>query len=60
MRPAPLSEFAGPQERVQRGTVEQVEEFVPVVQILDAPVLLTVDAEVASIHATLQALSVPR
>ena len=35
VRPAPLSEVAGPQERVQRHTVEQIEEFVPMVQILD-------------------------
>ena len=27
MRPAPLSEVAGPQERVQRRTVEQITEF---------------------------------
>ena len=38
VRPAPLSEVAGPQERVQRHTVEQIVDFVPVVVILDAPV----------------------
>ena len=38
VRPAPLSEVAGPQERFQRHTVEQIVDFVPVVQILDAPV----------------------
>ena len=32
---APLSEVAGPQERVQGHIVEQIEEFVPMVQILD-------------------------
>ena len=34
VRPAPLSEVAGVQERVQRHTVEQIEDFVPMVQIL--------------------------
>ena len=38
VRPAPLSEVAGPQERVQRHTVEQIVDIVPVLQILDAPV----------------------
>ena len=41
MRPAPLSEVAGPQERSQRLTLEQIVEFVPVVQILDVPVAST-------------------
>ena len=36
-RPAPLSEVAGPHDRVQRRTAEQIVKFVPVVQILDAP-----------------------
>ena len=38
VRPAPLSEVVGPQERVQRHTVEQIEEFMPMVQILDTHV----------------------
>ena len=38
MRPAPLSEVAGLQERDQRRTAEQIEEFALVVQILDVPV----------------------
>ena len=35
MRPAPLSDVAGPQERVQRHTVDRIVDFV---QILNAPV----------------------
>ena len=38
VRPVPLSEVAGPEERFQRHTVEQIVGFVPMVQILDAPV----------------------
>ena len=37
-RPAPLSEVAGWQERVQRHCVEHLAEVCPVVQILDADV----------------------
>ena len=37
LRPAPLSEVAGPQERVLRRVVEQIDEFVREVQILGAP-----------------------
>ena len=36
--PAPLSEVAGRQEKVERHFVEHLAEFAPVVQILDAPV----------------------
>ena len=43
LRPAPLSEVAGPQERVLRRITEQNDEFVPVVQIIDAPVPQVVD-----------------
>ena len=39
VRPAPLSEVAGPQERVQRHIVEHLEDPAPIVQILDVPVL---------------------
>ena len=44
-RPAPLSEVAGWQERVQRHCVEHLAEVCPVVQILDAdvPVPLLMD-----------------
>ena len=42
-RPAPLPEFAGPRASEQRRTVTQIEDFVPVVQILDVPVLHVVD-----------------
>ena len=42
-RLASLAEPAGPQERIQRRTVEQFAELVPMVQILDAPVPQTVD-----------------
>ena len=44
-RPAPLSEVAGGQERVQRHCVEHLAEVCPIVQILDAdvPVPLLVD-----------------
>ena len=35
-RPAPLSEVAGWQEKVERHFVEQLAEFAPMVQILDA------------------------
>ena len=44
-RPAPLSEVAGWQERVQRHCVEHLAEVCPIVQILDAdvPVPLLVD-----------------
>ena len=38
-----MAEPAGPQERIQRRTVEQPAEIVPMVQILDAPVPQTVD-----------------
>ena len=37
-RPASLAEPPGPQERVQRRTVEQPAELASMVQILDAPV----------------------
>ena len=46
MRPAPLSEVARPHGWV-RHTVEQIVEFVPVVQILDAPVPQVVDSVLA-------------
>ena len=36
--PAPLPEVAGPQERVQRRTMEQLADLAPLVQILDDPV----------------------
>ena len=39
-RPPCLGEPPGPQDRVQRHTVEQLAEFAPVVQILDVPVPL--------------------
>ena len=39
-RPAPLSEVAGWQERVQRHCVEHLAEVCPIVQILDADVLV--------------------
>ena len=55
VRPAPLSEVAGPQERVQRHTVEQIEEFVPIVQILD----IHVPREGASLTAVLEYVIVP-
>ena len=42
-RPAPLSENAGWQDRVQRHCVEHLADVCPFVQILDAPVLQTVD-----------------
>ena len=38
-----LVEPRGPQEHVQRHTTEQMVEFAPMVQILDAPVLQTVE-----------------
>ena len=41
--PPPLSEVAGPQERVQRHAVQQIEDFVPLVQIRDGPVPQMVD-----------------
>ena len=42
-RPTRLAEPPGPQERIQRRTVEQPAEIAPKVQILDAPVPQTVD-----------------
>ena len=42
-RPAPLSEVAGWQERIQRHAVEHLDELAPLVQILDAPVPQMVD-----------------
>ena len=36
--PAPLSEVAGRQEKVERHFLEHLAEFAPMVQILDAPV----------------------
>ena len=53
--PAPLSEVAGRQERVHRHSVEQIVDFVPVVQILDGPV----PQMVASIPAVLEQVIVP-
>ena len=41
-RPASLAEPPGPQERIQRRTVEQLADIAPMVQILDAPVPHTV------------------
>ena len=43
LRPTGLVEPRGPQERVPRHTVEQMADVAPMVQILDAPVLQTVD-----------------
>ena len=54
-RPAPLSEVAGAQERVQRHTVEQIEEVVPMVQILD----VHVPREGASFPGVLERVIVP-
>ena len=51
VRPAPLSEVAGPQDWVLRHVVEQIVDFAPVVQILDLPVPPMVDAEVASMFS---------
>ena len=42
-RPASLAEPPGPQERIQRRTVERHAELAPLVQILDVPVPQTVD-----------------
>ena len=42
-QPAPLSEVAGWQERVQRHAVEHLADLAPLVQILDAPVPQMVD-----------------
>ena len=55
VRPAPLSEVPGPQERVQRHTVEQMEDFVPMVQILE----IHVPRESASFPAVLEQVIVP-
>ena len=41
--PAPLSEVAGRQGKVERHVVEDLGELAPLVQILDLPVPLTVD-----------------
>ena len=49
-RPAPLPEVAGPQERVQRRTVEQLADLAPMVQILDALVPLMVGAARGSLQ----------
>ena len=38
-RPASLTEPPGPQERVQQRAVEQIDDFAPMVQILEVPVL---------------------
>ena len=38
MRPVCMAEPHGPQERIRRHTMEQMAEFAPLVQILDAPV----------------------
>ena len=38
-RPASLTEPLGPQERVQQRAVEQIDDFAPMVQILEVPVL---------------------
>ena len=44
-RPAPLSEVAGWQEKVERHFVEHLAEFAPMVQILDALVPQMVDQD---------------
>ena len=41
-RPAPLPEVSGPQERVQRRTMEHLADLTPMVQILNDPVPLMV------------------
>ena len=43
VRPASLAEPQGPQERVQLRTVEDIADVLPMVQILDIPVLQGVD-----------------
>ena len=55
VRPAPVSDFAGPHEQVQRHTVKQIEEFVPMVQILD----IHVPREGASFLIVLEQVIVP-
>ena len=42
-RPDRLLDVSGPQERVQRRTIEQIVDYVPVVPLLDAPVPQLVD-----------------
>ena len=49
-RPAPLSEVAGWQDRVQRHTVDHIVDAVPGLPALDAPVPQTVD----KLHDVLQ------
>ena len=53
--PAPLSEVAGRQEKVERHFVEHLAEFAPMVQILDAPVLRILDFPIAE-----QVIDVPK
>ena len=64
-RPASLAEPPGPQERIQRCTVEQCAGIAPMVQIPDAPVLQTVDqlVEVLRLFDTMvpeQVIDVPK
>ena len=51
-RPDRLLDVSGPQERVQRRTVEQIVDCVSEVPLLDAPVPQTVDQLVGSAQAT--------
>ena len=61
MRPALLSAVSGPQERVQRHTVEQFGELAPTVQTLDAPVPQSGDQLVETLKNDVeQAIEVPK
>ena len=65
MRPASLAEPQGAQERVQRRTMEQVVDYVPVVPLLDAPVPQMVDKledvlKIVDLFVPAQEIEVPR
>ena len=65
MGPASLAEPQGAQERVQRRTMEQVVDYVPVVPLLDAPVPQMVDKledvlKIVDLFVPAQEIEVPR
>ena len=65
MRPDRLLDVFGPQEQVQRSTMEQVVDYVPVVSLLDAPAPQMVDKledvlKIVDLFVPAQVIEVPR
>ena len=64
-RPDRLLDVSGPQERVQRRTIEQIVDYVPVVPLLHAPVPRMVDKledvlKIVDLFVPAQEIEVPR